>query len=109
MSDRFMVLTAFGASSPRVRHGTVMVRSGPLKPPETCYTRLGDVNVGYQVFGGGLDLIVVPMFASHLDLMWSEPWDRAVSAAASFVLPSHPFRYAGDRRLRSCVADPDAR
>jgi len=45
-----------------------------MPPPETHYTRNGDVRIAYQVVGDGpLDLIVVPGLVSHLDLTWAEP------------------------------------
>lgn len=43
-------------------------------PPETRYAKSGDVNIAYQVVGGGpLDLVLVPGFISHLDLDWEGP------------------------------------
>jgi class 3 adenylate cyclase/pimeloyl-ACP methyl ester carboxylesterase len=42
--------------------------------PETRYARSGDVHVAYQVFGDGtLDLVIVPGWVSHLELVWEEP------------------------------------
>jgi pimeloyl-ACP methyl ester carboxylesterase len=41
---------------------------------ETRYARSGDVNIAYQVTGGGaLDLVLVAGFVSHLDMDWDEP------------------------------------
>src|SRR6059036_2770880 len=41
---------------------------------EVLYTRSGDVNIAYQVVGeGGIDLVLVPGFISHLELDWAEP------------------------------------
>jgi pimeloyl-ACP methyl ester carboxylesterase len=43
-------------------------------PPETRYAKSGDVNIAYQVVGDGpVDLVLVPVFVSHLDLEWEEP------------------------------------
>ena len=40
-------------------------------PPETRHAKSGDINIAYQVVGGGpLDLVLVPAFVSHLDLDW---------------------------------------
>jgi class 3 adenylate cyclase len=40
--------------------------TGPIR-----YTRSGDVNIAYQVTGGGpFDLVLVPGFFSHLELDW---------------------------------------
>ncbi len=42
--------------------------------PETKYAKSGDVNIAYQVVGDGpFDLVVVPGFASHLEVAWEEP------------------------------------
>jgi class 3 adenylate cyclase len=43
--------------------------------PETRFTRAGDVDVAYQVAGhaGGLDLVFVPGWVSHLEVMWELP------------------------------------
>jgi class 3 adenylate cyclase len=38
------------------------------------YAQSGDVHIAYQVLGeGGLDLVLVPGFASHLDVEWENP------------------------------------
>jgi class 3 adenylate cyclase len=45
-----------------------------MEPPEIRYARSGDVNIAYQVTGGGaFDLVLVPGFISHLELDWKEP------------------------------------
>jgi class 3 adenylate cyclase len=43
--------------------------------PETRFTRVGDVDIAYQVTGtgGGLDLVFVPGWVSHLEVMWELP------------------------------------
>src|SRR5262245_29454397 len=42
--------------------------------PETHYARSGDVHIAYQVVGnGGRDIVYVPGFVSHLELMWDNP------------------------------------
>ena len=43
--------------------------------PETRFTRTGEVDVAYQVVGreGGLDLVFVPGWVSHLEVMWELP------------------------------------
>jgi hypothetical protein len=42
--------------------------------PKTQYTKSGDVNVAYQVFGEGqFDLVFVYGFVSHLDFQWTDP------------------------------------
>jgi hypothetical protein len=38
------------------------------------YAKSGDVNVAYQVTGGGpFDLVLVPGFFSHLEIDWEHP------------------------------------
>jgi pimeloyl-ACP methyl ester carboxylesterase len=42
--------------------------------PETKFTRAGEVNIAYQVYGSGeRDLIVVPGWISNIELFWEEP------------------------------------
>ena len=42
--------------------------------PETCYARSGDVNIAYQVLGGGpFDVVYVPGFISNVELGWENP------------------------------------
>ncbi len=46
--------------------------------PETRYARSGDVHIAYQVSGEGpMDVVVVPMIVSHLDLLWDDPHYRS--------------------------------
>jgi class 3 adenylate cyclase len=41
--------------------------------PETRYTRSGDADIAYQVFGAGADLVVIHGFPGHLEVMWELP------------------------------------
>ena len=42
--------------------------------PQTKYARSGDVNIAYQVVGGGsFDLVYVPGWVSHLEYAWEHP------------------------------------
>lgn len=42
--------------------------------PETRYVRSGDVHIAYQTVGDGpLDLVFVPSWLSHIELLWEEP------------------------------------
>lgn len=42
--------------------------------PKTQYTKSGDVNIAFQVFGEGqFDLVFVYGFISHLDFQWTDP------------------------------------
>ncbi len=45
------------------------------QPPETRFTRVGDVDIAYQVVGPEtpLDLVFVPGWVSHLEVMWELP------------------------------------
>jgi class 3 adenylate cyclase/pimeloyl-ACP methyl ester carboxylesterase len=50
--------------------------------PETRYARSGDVNIAYQVVGEGpFDLVFVPPFASHVELVWELPLRAALNRA----------------------------
>jgi class 3 adenylate cyclase len=45
-----------------------------MEPPETHYTRSGDVNIAYQVVGEGpLDLVYIPAMPHHVELIWEVP------------------------------------
>ena len=41
--------------------------------PETHYAASGDVQIAYQAFGEGPELVWVPGWVSQLDLYWEEP------------------------------------
>lgn len=42
--------------------------------PETKYTKSGEINIAYQVFGSGsIDLVYIPGWVSNIDLMWACP------------------------------------
>jgi pimeloyl-ACP methyl ester carboxylesterase len=45
------------------------------QPPETRFTRAGDVDIAYQVVGPAsqFDLVFVPGWVSHLEVMWELP------------------------------------
>ena len=55
--------------------------------PETAYARSGDDHIAYQVFGAGdLDIVLVPWFLTHVELVWEQPpFVRALEALASFA------------------------
>ena len=44
-------------------------------------------NIAYQVVGGGpVDLVIVPGWLSHVDLMWGDPaWAKFVGELSSFA------------------------
>ena len=45
--------------------------------PETRYARNGDAHIAFQVWGEGeLDLVLVPGFLSHVELLWELPAAR---------------------------------
>ncbi|WP_271782981.1 alpha/beta fold hydrolase [Aquimarina algiphila] len=42
--------------------------------PDTKYTKNGDINIAYQVFGSGpIDLVYIPGWVSNIDWMWACP------------------------------------
>jgi class 3 adenylate cyclase len=59
----------------------------PATLPETRYARSGDVHIAYQAFGEGeLDVVIVPGFVSHIELIWEHaPAARYLEAIASFA------------------------
>ena len=75
-----------------------------VPPSETRYARSGDVHVAYQEFGGGdLDLVLVPGFVTHVELIWeSEPSARFLDALSSFA------RVINFDRRGSGLSDPVA-
>jgi pimeloyl-ACP methyl ester carboxylesterase len=58
-----------------------------MNRPTTQYARSGDVSIAYQAIGDGpLDLVVVPGFATHLEIQWEAPIYRAfIERLASFA------------------------
>ena len=55
--------------------------------PETRYARSGDVDIAYQVLGepGGIDIVFVMGWVSHLEYFWKEPsFARFLRRLASF-------------------------
>jgi class 3 adenylate cyclase len=55
--------------------------------PQTRYAKGPEGNIAYQVVGDGpMDLVVVPGWLSHVDMMWSDPgWPTFVGELASFA------------------------
>ena len=45
-----------------------------ITQPKTKYARSGDVSIAYQVVGDGpIDIVYVPGFISHVELIWEMP------------------------------------
>lgn len=45
-----------------------------ITPPVTRYAKSGDVSIAYQVVGDGpIDVVLVPGFISHVELIWEVP------------------------------------
>ncbi|GAA4274043.1 alpha/beta fold hydrolase [Aquimarina gracilis] len=45
-----------------------------MMKPKTAYTKSGNVNIAYQVFGSGpIDLVYIPGWVSNIDWMWACP------------------------------------
>jgi class 3 adenylate cyclase len=57
-----------------------------VNTPQTRYAKSGDVHIAYQVVGaGGIDLVYVPGWISHLEYAWEEPsYARFLNRLASF-------------------------
>src|SRR5215211_3803277 len=75
-----------GRPTPGLRSGASRMEAAS-QPPDTRYARSGDTHIAYQVFGDGeLDLVLVPGFASHLELFWEhEAWAAAFRRLGSFA------------------------
>jgi hypothetical protein len=49
--------------------------------PETKYAMAGDAHIAYQVFGQGeTDLVWMPHWATHLEMLWEDPLSRRPSS-----------------------------
>jgi pimeloyl-ACP methyl ester carboxylesterase len=45
-----------------------------MRIPQTRYARSGEISIAYQVVGDGpIDLVLVPGFATHIELQWDSP------------------------------------
>jgi pimeloyl-ACP methyl ester carboxylesterase len=55
--------------------------------PPTQYAKGPGGNIAYQVVGEGpIDLVIVPGWLSHADLLWSDPgWSKFVGELGSFA------------------------
>jgi class 3 adenylate cyclase len=50
-----------------------------MEAPRTRYAKSGDLNIAYQMWGDGpIDLVFVPGFTTHLELMLEPPWNGSV-------------------------------
>jgi class 3 adenylate cyclase len=58
-----------------------------VRQPETHYAKGPEGNIAYQVVGDGpTDLVVVPGWFSHVDMLWGDPgWATFVGELASFA------------------------
>jgi class 3 adenylate cyclase len=58
-----------------------------MSPPETRYALSGDISIAYQVVGDGpVDLVIVPGFISHVDLLWQQRgYGEWIERLASFA------------------------
>jgi pimeloyl-ACP methyl ester carboxylesterase/class 3 adenylate cyclase len=54
--------------------------------PQTRYAKSDGLNIAYQVFGKGpIDLVLVPGFVSHVEVVWEEPrWARFLERLGGF-------------------------
>src|ERR1700739_1255571 len=57
------------------------------RQPETRYAKGPEGNLAYQIVGDGpTDLVIVPGWFSHVDLLWGDPgWASFVGELASFA------------------------
>jgi pimeloyl-ACP methyl ester carboxylesterase len=72
--------------------GDTRAREPRHDPPDTAYTRSGDVQIAYQVHGeGAIDLVLVGGPASHLDVIWENPGAARYLERRS-LCPGHSLR-----------------
>ncbi len=62
-----------------------------MERPRTHYAKSGDINIAYQVVGEGpVDLIVVPGWFSHVDMLWEmrayEAWVRRLTTFCRLIV-----------------------
>ena len=63
--------------------------------PETRYADSGGVNIAYQVLGeGSRDLVLVPGWASNIEVYWEEPALARFLTRPELVHAPHPVRQA---------------
>jgi len=70
--------------------------------PETRYALSGDISIAYQVLGSGpVDLVIVPGFISHVDLLWQQrgygEWMERLAAFARVIVFDKRGTGASDR------------
>jgi class 3 adenylate cyclase len=67
---------AAGRENGRLPRGRLPHKTGGVNPFEVHYAWNGDVALAYQVFGaaGGMDLVYLQGFASHIDFNWESPY-----------------------------------
>lgn len=81
-------VTSDGPSPEPVPAGPVVIPATADGVPETRYARSGDVDIAYQVIGepGGIDIVFVMGWVSHLEYFWKEPsFARFLRRLASFA------------------------
>ena len=80
-----MAVRGFNNSSRRFNRGEIL--TAMVRQPETRYAKGPEGNIAYQVVGDGpTDLVVVPGWFSHVDMLWGDPgWVTFVGELASFA------------------------
>jgi DNA-binding winged helix-turn-helix (wHTH) protein/pimeloyl-ACP methyl ester carboxylesterase len=87
---RFVAPVSLDTAAPAAPSGVTIVpgtgATSVLAVPDTHYARSGDVNIAYQVIGGGpIDLVFVMGWVTHLEYFWAEPsFARFLTRLASF-------------------------
>ena len=71
--------------------------------PEVNYASSGDLSIAYAQYGEGpIDIVLVPGFVTHLDLMWDLPYAKHFEAWGEFARVQSRAREArwwGVRRI----------
>ena len=73
-----------------------------VRQPETHYAKGPNGNLAYQVVGDGpIDLVVVPGWFSHVDLLWGDPGWVTFIERTRIVRTRDSVRQARHRSVRS--------
>jgi class 3 adenylate cyclase len=61
-----------------------------MEVPDIQFTESGDVNIGYQRYGRGPDVVVIPPIVSNIEIMWeNELWRRVLEFTGHHVRVLH--------------------
>jgi pimeloyl-ACP methyl ester carboxylesterase len=85
--DRTPGYTVAGTTRSHLRGPSSGIVKMMARLPETRYAKGPGGDIAYQVVGDGpVDLVIVPGWLSHVDLLWEDPgWSKFIAEFASFA------------------------